>query len=249
MDSPPVIGIISPGAMGAAVAKRLSASGCRVLSSLSGRSEWTRQRAQESGMEDASLATIVREAKWLLSIVPPDSAEPLVHEYLQILSEVNSENSARTNSDKPFMPPVFVDCNAKSPETTKRLASIFSSNSPDAIKPFLNACIIGLPPLGDHNPTFYASAEQNSINQRALEEFGTLSRYGMKITILSGKDSDLCDASALKMTFSVYISFNTKRPSFNVYFKGIMKGMVAIYETMILCRSLNCLYLTVYHFY
>ena len=46
----PVVAIIAPGAMGAAVGKRLRAYRVRVLTSLAGRSEATAARAREAGM-------------------------------------------------------------------------------------------------------------------------------------------------------------------------------------------------------
>lgn len=53
------IAILAPGAMGSAVARRLSENGARVLTSLKGRSEATLKRAADAGMvgtEDDALA-------------------------------------------------------------------------------------------------------------------------------------------------------------------------------------------------
>ncbi|THH09213.1 hypothetical protein EW145_g2168 [Phellinidium pouzarii] len=203
------IAIVSPGAMGAGIAKRLSDAGCRVLSILSGRSTSSRRRAAEAGMHDASLAQIVCEADWVLSILPPDRAEPFVRDFLNAIESIGEDVTL----------PVFVDCNAKNPETAIRFARLFSSSSKSASGRvvFLNASIVGLPPEGTHVPTFYASAERNPMDQRALEKFATLAQHGLRVKLLTGDSADVRDASALKMSFS-----------------GIMKGMVGLYEIMIL---------------
>ena len=55
----PTIAILAPGAMGSAVARRLSENGARVLTSLKGRSEATLKRAVDAGMigaEDDAIA-------------------------------------------------------------------------------------------------------------------------------------------------------------------------------------------------
>ncbi|MFZ0524699.1 MAG: NAD(P)-binding domain-containing protein, partial [Xanthobacteraceae bacterium] len=69
----PVIAIIAPGAMGAAVGKRLTDSGLRVLTSLAGRSAETVARAKSAGMADASDEEIAA-ADFILSILPPGDA-------------------------------------------------------------------------------------------------------------------------------------------------------------------------------
>lgn len=186
--SSPVVAIIAPGAMGAGVARRLTDSGLRILSPCASRSEITRKRAMDAGMVDASLSQILREADWLLSILPPKEAEASAKE---VLEEARALDLPRY--------PVYVDCNAKNIDTTIRLASFFTGGPII----FLNACIIGLPPQGTHDPVFYASASPDAKDQEALANFGTLNRYGLRVKTIAGDGTDLCDASALKMTFSV----------------------------------------------
>ena len=55
---PPTIAVLAPGAMGSAVARRLSEHGARVLTSLKGRSPATQKRAADAGMIDADDAAI-----------------------------------------------------------------------------------------------------------------------------------------------------------------------------------------------
>src|SRR5262249_33425527 len=54
----PLVGVIAPGAMGSAVAKRLVENGLKVLTVLEGRSAETLKRAAAAGMTDAGLAEI-----------------------------------------------------------------------------------------------------------------------------------------------------------------------------------------------
>ena len=63
----PVVAMIAPGAMGAAVGKRLADRGLKVLTSLAGRSQSTAARAAEAGMVAASDEEIA-SADLILSI-------------------------------------------------------------------------------------------------------------------------------------------------------------------------------------
>ena len=56
------IAIVAAGAMGSAVAARLTAAGCTVLTNLDGRSDATRRRALEAGMIDVPFTDIPRRA-------------------------------------------------------------------------------------------------------------------------------------------------------------------------------------------
>jgi len=69
----PVVAVIAPGAMGAAVGKRLVENGVTVLTSLDGRSDETRARAKAAGMVAAKNDEIAR-ADFILSILPPGDA-------------------------------------------------------------------------------------------------------------------------------------------------------------------------------
>ena len=194
----PLVGIISAGDMGSAVATRLTAGGARVLTDLSGRSQATKDRASSCGMEHCTLDDIVAQADWVLSIVPPSETEGLAKMFVTKVEAVFLSGRQMDG----WTPPVYVDCNAKNPETTIQLAQMFASSTLPKVR-FLNASIIGLPPKGDHDPTFYASAASDPSSQQALRDFEKLSLFGLRTRILCGEGSDICDASSLKMTFSV----------------------------------------------
>jgi 3-hydroxyisobutyrate dehydrogenase-like beta-hydroxyacid dehydrogenase len=171
----PVVAVIAPGAMGAAVGKRLAGRGVKVLTSLSGRSEATSQRAREAGMIAATDAEIAA-ANLILSILPPGDALSLAERWAPALTASNAK-------------PVYVDCNAINPVTVERVAA--------AIAPtgcaFVDAGIIGAPPQdGDAGPRFYASGE-------AAPRFAALREYGLDVRVLDGA---LSAASALKMSYA-----------------------------------------------
>ena len=190
---PPTVAIVSAGAMGAGLAKRLTTFGCTVLTIVEGRSESTKQRAKEAGIKGASLSEIVREADWVLSILPPSSAEHFAREFLATEKTVLVDDGGRIRARAS----VFVDCNAKNPETAQYLSKLFA----DSPSIFLDASIVGLPPKGSHDPVLYASADPS--DRHTLEEFGALQRYGIRTKILNGNGATIGDASALKMAYSV----------------------------------------------
>ena len=136
------IAILAPGAMGSAVARRLSEHGAQVLTSLKGRSEATRKRAADAGMigaEDDAIAG----ADIILSIVPPGEAVALAERLAGLI--VRREKK-----------PVVVDCNAVNVDTVMRIEEIIGS----AQAPFVDAGIIGFPPQpGGKSPAFYMSGE------------------------------------------------------------------------------------------
>src|SRR5207245_9351693 len=136
----PVVAVIAPGMMGAAVGGRLVDHGLKVLTSLKGRSAETQKRAKAAGMVGASDEEIAA-TDFILSILPPGDAVALARRFAPALTASNSK-------------PVFVECNAVSPQTTERVAAIVAPTG----SPFVDAGIIGSPPkTGDAGPRFYAS--------------------------------------------------------------------------------------------
>lgn len=196
----PRLAVIAAGAMGSAVAKRLTSFGCTVYTNLDGRSEATRKRAQDAGMIDLSINELVLKSDWILSILPPKDALS----FGERIQEAAAKHGSALSS-----PRTFVDCNAVNPETVKRIAALFSGTG---IR-FVDAGIIGGPPKGDRDPTFYASAEDVKI----LDEFTALSKYGLKVSPLKGDGAGIGDASALKMSYA-----------------GITKGTTGLYTAMVL---------------
>lgn len=171
----PVVTVIAPGAMGAAVGKRLADNGLKVLTSLNGRSRETIARADTAGMSAASDEEIAA-SDFILSILPPRDAVSLAERFVPALKASNAK-------------PIYVDCNAINPRTLERVAA--------AIAPtdcaFVDAGIIGSPPKpGDAGPRIYASGA-------AAPRFAALREYGLDIRVLEGAVSA---ASALKMSYA-----------------------------------------------
>ena len=125
-----VVAVIAPGAMGAAVGKRLVDNGAKVLTSLKGRSSETQARAQAAGMVAAADRDIAR-ADFILSILPPGDALKLAERFVPALTASNAK-------------PVYVDCNAINPKTVERAAAVIAPTE----CPFVDAGIIGQPPNG-----------------------------------------------------------------------------------------------------
>jgi len=148
------IAILAAGAMGSALAARLTANGAAVLTVLEGRSPATRDRAVAAGMTDTDLPGLMR-ADLLLSIVPPADAEALAITLAPILAA-----AARK--------PVYVDCNAVNVETVRRIAGIVAPTG----AAFLDGAIIGLPPKpGTPGPRLHVSGDA-AASARPLRDLG-----------------------------------------------------------------------------
>jgi putative dehydrogenase len=171
----PVVAVIAPGMMGAAVGKRLVDNGVKVLTSLQGRSRETAARAKAAGMAAAGDEEIAA-SDFILSILPPGDAVALAERFQPALKASNAK-------------PVYVDCNAINPKTVDRVAAVIAPTD----CPFVDSGIIGSPPKpGDAGPRFYASGP-------AAPRFATLRQYGLDIRVLDGAMSA---ASALKMSYA-----------------------------------------------
>ena len=171
----PVVAVIAPGMMGAAVGKRLVDNGVKVLTSLKGRSAETATRAKAAGMAAAGDEEIAA-CDFILSILPPGDAVALAERFQPALKASNSK-------------PVYVDCNAINPKTVDRVAAVIAPTD----CPFVDSGIIGSPPKpGDAGPRFYASGP-------AAPRFATLRQYGLDVRVLDGAMSA---ASALKMSYA-----------------------------------------------
>ncbi|MPZ41239.1 MAG: DUF1932 domain-containing protein [Rhizobiales bacterium] len=172
----PVVAVVAPGMMGAAVGGRLVAHGLKVLTSLTGRSDETVARAKRAGLSAATDEEIAA-ADFILSILPPGDAVALAQRFAPALTVSNAK-------------PVFVDCNAISPPTAERVAAVVGPTG----SPFVDAGIIGSPPLPKDGagPRFYASGTHAG-------RFAELKNFGLDVRVLEGP---LTAASAMKMSYA-----------------------------------------------
>ena len=190
---PLVVAVVAPGNMGAAVGKVLTEHAVEVLTSLEGRSAASVERAASAGMRAVPTAELVR-AQLLLSIVPPASALA----FAELMAP-----ALRAAAQKP----VFVDCNATSPATARRIAAVIEPTG----AAFVDAGIIGPPPRrGAAQPSIYASGPNAG-------QVSVLTEHGLDIRILDGP---IGAASALKMSFA-----------------GINKGIIAVATAMTLAAT------------
>jgi L-threonate 2-dehydrogenase len=171
----PVVAIIAPGNMGAAVGGRLTTNGVKVLTSLANRSAASASRAVAAGLEATSDAEITR-ADFLLSIVPPKEAVGLAERLAPALAAANKK-------------PIYVDCNAVSPSTAVRIAGVIEPTG----TPFVDGGIVGGPPRnGSPGPRFYVSGSEAS-------RVAVLSDYGLIVRQIEGP---VGAASALKLSYA-----------------------------------------------
>jgi 3-hydroxyisobutyrate dehydrogenase-like beta-hydroxyacid dehydrogenase len=171
----PIVAVIAPGMMGAAVGKRLVENGVKVLTTLQGRSEETIARAKAAGLQAASDEEIAA-TDFILSILPPGDAVALAERFAPALTASNAK-------------PIYVDCNAVSPKTVDRIVATLKPTG----TPYVDVGIIGGPPkTGDAGPRFYASGKE-------APRFASLKQYGLDVRVVEG---ELSAASALKMSYA-----------------------------------------------
>jgi 3-hydroxyisobutyrate dehydrogenase-like beta-hydroxyacid dehydrogenase len=104
------VAVVSPGAMGSAMADALVRGGARVVATLAGRSERTGRLAGTASLELLpDLGSVVREADVVLSIVPPEAAAAVADDLGRAAREQG-------------VSPLLVDLNAIAPATARSLA-------------------------------------------------------------------------------------------------------------------------------
>jgi len=187
------VAIVGAGEMGAAVGRRLREAGARVVTSLTGRSAESVARVRNAGLEVVNDDdSMLRGASFVLSIVPPGVA-------VEVAGRLRGPfGRARTK-------PVFVECNAISPTTCRRIHGLLEETT------FIDAGIIGGPPVAGtqdpaKGPRFYASGRDAYLLTR-------LASFGLDISILDGP---VGAASGLKLSYA-----------------GLTKGFTALCATML----------------
>jgi 3-hydroxyisobutyrate dehydrogenase-like beta-hydroxyacid dehydrogenase len=130
-------------------------------------------------------------ADFFLSILPPGEAEPLARRLAPTLAALSRK-------------PVYLDCNAVSPQTAIRIGEIIAPTGAH----FVDAGIIGGPPRpGYKGPSIYASGEH-------VREALPLRDWGIDLRAIEGP---IGAASGVKMSYA-----------------GITKGTTAIASAMLL---------------
>ena len=170
------VAVVSAGDMGHVVGRVVREKGYRVITSLDGRSELTRERAERSGMEDVGdIASVVREADAVLSIMPPELALSLAEEVAGCLT---GGKKAR----------LFADCNAVSPSTTAKMQSVIERSA----GAFVKIGIVGPPPGRAGATRFYAAGP-------AVKDLSFLDGDGIDYRNLG---DECAKAAAVKMCYA-----------------------------------------------
>ena len=170
------IAILMPGDMGHGVGRALRQHGHDVITCLADRSARTRGLAAAAGMRDAgSLEALVAEADLILSILPPEAA-------------VAQAGAVAAAMEATGARPVYVDCNAVSPQTARKIGAVIAA----AGAPFIDCGIIGVAP-GKGKPTrFHVSGPDTGAMER-------LDGKGIRVLPLG---PEIGRASALKMVYA-----------------------------------------------
>jgi L-threonate 2-dehydrogenase len=187
-----VFTVVAAGMMGSAVAARLHERGAEVRTALAGRSQASVARAAAAGMTGVARdSELVDGVDIVLSIVPPGEAVGLAERFAPLLTAAKRK-------------PVYLDCNAVSPATAKRIAEVIAPSGASLV----DGGIIGGPPkAGYGGPNIYLSG--------AAAEGATMLRgYGLEIRVLDGP---IGAASALKLSYA-----------------GLTKGLTALGAAMFL---------------
>ena len=177
MDEHPTttIGILHPGAMGAAIGASARQAGARVLWVSEGRSTQTAARAEEAGLVDVHwLNGLVNQSRIVVSVCPPHAAEEMAKE----VALVGYEG-------------LYVDANAIAPASARRVCDIVEARGAS----FVDGGIIGPPPWRPGTTRLYLSGEAAPKVARYFEG-GPL-----EVQVL---DAPVGVASALKMAYAAY---------------------------------------------
>ncbi|MEU0401530.1 DUF1932 domain-containing protein [Streptomyces sp. NPDC006197] len=172
----PVVTLLHPGSMGAAVGAQLRSRGITVLWCPEGRSDATRRRADEAGLEGVPLVEAVRRADVILSLCAPGGAETV------------ADLVARHG---PAEGTVFVEANPLAPE---RVSAVAARLAPVAV---VDGAIVGSPPVGGKSPLLYLSGQAASVERVA----GLFDGTDVEARVVG---EELGQASVLKLVYSTY---------------------------------------------
>ncbi|MBA2665929.1 MAG: NAD(P)-dependent oxidoreductase [Trueperaceae bacterium] len=174
------IGVLHPGAMGAAVARTLRNGGHDVVWASAGRGNATRDRADRAGLRDVgSVHELCRVATIVMSVCPPHAASDVARDVL----------AAGFHG-------TFVDANAISPERSCAMGELVEG----AGASFVDGGIIGVPPERPGATWLHLSGA------RAPEVAAAFIAGPLEVEVVSGR---VGDASAIKMCFAAYTKGST----------------------------------------
>jgi 3-hydroxyisobutyrate dehydrogenase-like beta-hydroxyacid dehydrogenase len=171
------IAILMPGDMGHGCATVFRQHGMRVITCLKGRSQRSRALAKNAGLEDMpTLGDVMQTADLVLSILPPEYALQQAQDVAAAMKAVDTY-------------PDYVDCNAISPATIRKVASAFENMPVN----FIDGGLIGLNPVKESQGTrLYVSGKATALVRQ-------LDGRGLVVHNLGG---EIGRASAMKMVYA-----------------------------------------------
>ncbi|MDX2564063.1 DUF1932 domain-containing protein [Streptomyces sp. TX20-6-3] len=172
----PVVTLLHPGSMGAAVGAQLRARGITVLWCPEGRSSATRRRADEAGLEGAPLGEALRRSDFVLSLCAPGAAEEVAE---RVMAHGLVEGA------------VFVEANPLAPE---RVAAVAARMRPTTV---VDGAVVGSPPVGGKSPLLYLSGPSTAAGRVA----GLFERTDVEARVVG---EEVGQASVLKLIYSAY---------------------------------------------
>ncbi|MFD0009030.1 DUF1932 domain-containing protein [Streptomyces sp. NPDC127178] len=132
----PVVGILHPGSMGAAIAACAATNAAAVLWCSAGRSAASTARAEQFGLTPVAMLTeLLDRSDIVISLCPPAAAEDLAHDV------------AGHRFDG-----VYLEANAINPERTTRIAGLL-----EPAATIVDGGVVGSPPVHGKSPVLYLS--------------------------------------------------------------------------------------------
>ncbi len=169
------IGLLHPGEMGASLGAAARAAGTSVCWASAGRSDASRRRADEAGIDDVhTLAALAARSDVIISVCPPEAAKSLAESVL---------GTGYTG--------IFVDANAVSSATARDLAGTIEA----AGGQFVDGGIIGPPARRQGTTRLYLSGARASSVASAFQ--GSL----LEAVVIGPRPGA---ASALKMSYAAW---------------------------------------------
>lgn len=172
----PVLGILHPGQMGAAVAAQAAQIGAEVLWCPDGRGEPTATRAREAGLRAVTLHKLLAESAVVLSICPPAVAEDVA-----VLVAEHRFNG------------VYVEANAIAPSRYQDIQAALRQTGAEVI----DGCLIGPPPRPGKAVHLYLAGPGEPLT-RVQALFTGTAVHTHRMETPPGS------ASALKMSYASY---------------------------------------------
>ena len=170
------VAILSPGDMGHAVGQLLREHELKVVTCLTGRSQRTKDLAELAGIADVpNLNDMVAQSQIILSI----SVSEMVPSMCQRVADAIKATNATV---------LFAECNAISPQLSRQMEPIIT----EAGGRYIDASIVGGPPLNGSSPRFYASGDNTA-------EFEGLANFGLDVRTAG---TEVGQASGIKMCYA-----------------------------------------------